>query len=192
MKWIQTEFMPIKWCSIDIRNNCIGQNTRDLRFSLASENIPNDVDEDSFWFGLKSSLNEHLKAGIIKKDQIEAHGQLRVVNDFRNQSNIYVKHLTSTLYNGNFANWKGLFDFAKVEIPNDLNTSMLSVFNVALCEVNEHSENDVKEGLFQTNLNKKEVLITANINLIKLKEREREIHDLVMWSWYLSQTLLKI
>lgn len=190
MKLIRIESMPIKWCSIDLRNNCAQNENRDrdLRFSLISQQeIDIDsLDENSEFHGLESSLSQHLKEGIIKKDE---NGTLRVLNEFRNQSTIYVRHSKFTKYYGNFENWKCVFDLAKVTLPDNLNKKLLSMIRVSLSDSNEYSEN-TKEGLFKTSSNRKEIIAAFDIDLNNLNTSD--IDNVIRLNWFLGQTLIKL
>lgn len=182
LEFVRIETLPIKWCSIDIRNMTKNTETRDIRFNLISEKILNlereNVDE------LK--VNKAIENGVIK---IDNNGNSILNEEFRSCSSVYVRDSKSIKYYGGYEHWKILFDMAKVQLPDNISKEFLKNFRICLSDSKEFSEPD-ERGHFSIKTNRTELSVASKVDVNSLKSSE--INDLVLLCWYLIQIFAKI
>jgi hypothetical protein len=181
---IRIENLATKWLSIDIRNMCQESEIpkKDIRFSLLSEKeiILNNSTENE----INNILAEKIKQGIIK---IKPDESIVVTDDFK-QCDIFVRHSKSIKFNGNFENWKPIFDMAKISFSQK-QSEWLEHIIVSISDGDEFSEND-ENGMFKIKTNRKEVVITYKKDLLNLSLLEFKKLSFVMWQ--MSQMFSKI
>jgi len=177
------ETLATKWLSIDIRNMCQDSDLKkkDIRFSLLSEKeivLNSNVDDTT------QDLIEKIKRGVVK---IKPDESIVVSDDFK-QTDIFVRHSKSIRFNGNFENWKPIFDMAKISFSQK-QSEWLEHIIVSISDGDEFSEND-ENGMFKIKTNRKEVVITYKKDLLNLSLLEFKKLSFVMWQ--MSQMFSKI
>ena len=172
-EFFRAESLPIKWMSIDLRN-LSDEHKKDIRFSLLSDReVATDVSE----------IIKQIKQSVISLNGENA--RLVVSDDFK-QSDVFVRHSKSVKYKGNIENWKPIFHTYGLTL---LESKWLEEIKVAIADVDEFSEND-ENGSFKVSTNRKELVVSAKLDVKSLKITEfKELTDLM---WHISQIFQKL
>jgi hypothetical protein len=188
MSLIRVESLPIKWLSVDIRNEHQSSGgRRDIRFSVISQQDVKLHEDLS-----QRELFEKLKAGVLEEKKVDDEKKTFMVRkELRRSSQIFAKYSKSIKFSGGIDNWRSLFAMAKQKMPaNVKRIELIELVRVCLCESDEYSEHDEREGGFGKLAGRGELIISFKLDLAGLSASD--LSDLTCIVWHVAQVFLNI